>query len=244
MMPDNHGGLQPQPPYRPGIGSGGTPDRQISLLCTRLGLDPHHNGHTYHVVIYKYDPGSPAMKAAKDEVSALMWLRSKRFSVPIILAHDFSKNNKINSPYIVESICRGRPAAHIYGELRLEEKKQVLNAVAEAIAQMKSTTFAHWGKLVSSSSNDLSAPKYRRGRVQDDLRPQTKSISSCRRRDDVTIRRRSYRNPATRHGEASFHAAQLCRATRGGDRPNGRRSLLHVDCIWGFLSLLPGPLTR
>lgn len=108
------------------------------------------------------------MKSAKDEVSALMWLVSKRFSVPIILAYDLSKNDEINSPYTVESICFGRPAGQVYGGLCLQEKKQVLYAVANAVALMKSTTFAHWGKLVSSNSNDLSAPKYRRGRVQDD----------------------------------------------------------------------------
>lgn len=133
------------------------------------------------------------MKAEKDEVSALMWLRSKSFSVPIILAYDFSKNNEINSPYIVESICSGRPAGQMYGWLCLQEKKKVLDAVADAIAQMKSTTFAHWGKLVSSSSNDLSAPKYRRGRVQDDLR--LKACLSVEEEMTFTVRRRSYRSP-------------------------------------------------
>ena len=145
-----------QPPYRPGIRS---PDRQIPLLCTRLGLDPHHNGHTYHVILYKDDAGLPAAIAANDEVSGLMWLRSKRFSVPIILAYEFSKNNEINSPYVVgKYLLWTSRGSHIWRASPRGEE-QVLDALTNVIAQMMSTTFAHWGKLVSSSSNDLSPPQ-------------------------------------------------------------------------------------
>lgn len=61
----------------------------------------------------------------------------------------------------------GRPAAQIYGGLCLEEKKQVLDAVAAVTVQMKTATVERWDKLVTCSSYDLSVPMYR-NRLQDE----------------------------------------------------------------------------
>ncbi len=70
--------------------------------------------------------------------------------VPNVLAYDFTVDNAIGSPYLIQNLVHGRPLELLYNNLAAEERLQVASLVADIMVRMERVVFPYAGRLVSA----------------------------------------------------------------------------------------------
>lgn len=95
--------------------------------------------------------GPPAsLQATKDEAATLMWLYGKGLPVPFIAGYDFSRDNVLGVPHVLECTVSGEGAKQVSGKLSLDGRVQVVDTMANMATQMRDITFSQSGHLVAA----------------------------------------------------------------------------------------------
>jgi len=87
----------------------------------------------------------------KNQVAVLLHL-APLLPVASIVAYDSSPNNVIGRPYLIQERLSGQNANEVYDKLSIEERIQVVKAVADVVLKMKDIEFPGAGRLAASGN--------------------------------------------------------------------------------------------